>query len=122
MDFVDEEDVARAQIRERAHEIAGLLERGPARGVDVHAELAADELRERRLAESGRTVEERVVEWLVASARGLDVDRERVLHLLLPDELGQPLRAKGKLDDRFVGDDFRGRDLSAGHRLVHTRA
>ena len=99
MDLVDEQDVACAQVRERADEIAGLLERGPRRRANVHAELARDELGQRRLAQSGRPEEERVVERLAAAERGVDVDAQAVLHLLLADELRQPLRAERELDD-----------------------
>src|SRR5690606_28599421 len=38
-----------------------------------------------------------------------------VLHLALPDELGQPLRPQRQLDDGLVGQDFGGGDLGAGH-------
>ena len=109
-----------AQVGERAHEIARLLQRRPGRRANVDAELARDELRERGLAESRRPVEERVVERLAAAERGLDVDRKAVLHLLLADELGEPLRAERQLDDRLFGHDFGGGDLGAGHGLGHT--
>ena len=73
MDLVDEEDVAFAQVRERADEIARLLERRAGGRADVDAELARDQLGERRLAESRRAEEQRVVERLAPRQRRVDV-------------------------------------------------
>src|SRR6478736_6752458 len=117
MDLVDEQDVTGAHVRERSHEIAGLFERGSGRRANVHAELARDQLRQRCLAKSGRADEERVVERLAAAERGVDVDAQAVLDLLLPDELRQSLRTEGELDGAFLGELFRGRDFAWGHRF-----
>ena len=62
-------------------------------------QLARDQLGERRLAESRRAEEERVVERLAPRERRVDADAQAVLHLLLADELGQPLRPERELDD-----------------------
>ena len=115
MDLVDEQDVAGAQIGERADQVARLLQRRPRARADVDAELARDQLGERRLAESRRAEEERVVERLAPGERRVDVDAEALLDLLLADELREPLRPQRQLDDGLVGQDFRCRDLGAGH-------
>jgi len=61
VDLVDEQDVALLERGEDRGEVAGALD-GRARGVlDVDPELAGDDRREGRLAESGRAVEEDVV-------------------------------------------------------------
>src|SRR5439155_2619926 len=60
VDLVDEEDVALLDAREDRGEVAGTLDGGPARVVDVHAELARDDRGEGRLADAGRAVEEDV--------------------------------------------------------------
>ena len=44
----------------------------------------------------------------------VDVDAEAVLHLLLADELGEPLRPQRQLDDGLLGDRFGRGDLGAG--------
>ena len=117
MNLVDEEDVARAEVRERADEVAGLLERRPRRRADVDAQLASDELGQGRLSEPGRTVEDRVVERLAPRERRVDGEPEVVLDLVLPDELGEPLRPQRQLDDTLVRQDLRCGDLGAGHGL-----
>jgi hypothetical protein len=115
VDLVDEEDVPLTHVRELPHEVARLLDRRPARRVDVHAHLARDQLGQRRLAEARRAVEERVVERLLAGDGGRDRDPQVALDLLLADELGQPLRSQGELDDALLADDLWGRDLGSGH-------
>jgi hypothetical protein len=57
-----------------------------------------------------------VVERLTPAESGVDVDTKAVLHLLLADEFGEPLRAEGQLYGTFFGELFRGRDFSWGHR------
>ena len=101
MNLVDEEDVARTKIRECAYEIAGLFERRARRGADVHAKLACNQLREGGLAEARWAIEDRVIERLSTRQRGIDRQLKVVLHLLLADELVEPLRPERQsLDER----------------------
>src|SRR5690606_33116387 len=74
----------------------------PGGGAEVDAELAADDLGERRLAEAGRAYEEDVIQRLLAPARGVDEHLEIGAGLRLPDELGQHLRAQRSVR-RIVG-------------------
>ena len=76
MDFVDEQHIALFEIGEQSREIAGFGDDRPRRGAEVDAELARDDLRERGLAETGRTDEQHVVECLAPRARGLDEHRQ----------------------------------------------
>ena len=115
MDLVDEQDVAGAQVGERPDEIARLLERRPGARADVDAQLARDQLGERRLAESRRSEEQRVIERLTPGERRVDEDPQAVLHLLLPDELREPLRPERQLDRGLVGQHFGCRDLGSRH-------
>src|SRR5687768_5380890 len=117
VDLVDEENVAGPQVRERADEVAGLLQGGPGGGADVHTELARDELRERSLAEARGPEEQRVIERLAPAERGVDVDPEAVFHLLLPDELSQSLWPERELYGPFFGELFGSGDFAWGHRL-----
>ena len=64
VDLVDEQDVALLEAGEDRGEVARPLDRRAGRVADVHAELAGDDRRERRLAEAGRAVEEDVVRRL----------------------------------------------------------
>ena len=115
VDLVDEQDVALAQIGQRADQVTGLLERRAGFGVDVDAQFARDELGERGLAKSGRAKEQRVIERLPADERRLDVDAERVLDLGLPNELSEPLRSEREFHRPFFGQLIGRRDLVARH-------
>ena len=66
VDLVDEEDVALLEIGEQRREVAGLGDHRTGGGAEIDAELARDDLRQRRLAEAGRADEEDVVERLLA--------------------------------------------------------
>jgi hypothetical protein len=67
-------------------------------------------VRERRLAEAGRAIEQRVVEGLVAVLGGVDGDAEVVLELGLPDELIETTRPEGDVESLFVVLELRGSD------------
>ena len=57
----------------------------------------------------------RVIERLSTRQRRVDGELKVVLHLLLPDELLEPLRAQRQLDDALFGQLFGSGDLGAGH-------
>ena len=114
MDLVDEEHVAALEVGEDRREVARPLEhrtRGAANG-DAH--LVRDDVRERRLAETGRAVEQHVVEHVAARARGRDRTR------------GSPSRAPGRRTRRARGRSERRRPRSsssaAGAERSRTRA
>ncbi len=65
--------------------------------MEIDAELARDDLRERRLAESGRPDEQHMIERLAARFGGLDEDAEILARRFLPGEIGEALRAHRRL-------------------------
>src|SRR5262249_18462968 len=93
MDLIDEEYVALFQIGEKRRKITGFCNNRPRGRTEPDAELARHDLRQRGLAEPGRTHKQNVIERLAAFFRGLDEDAEIGARLLLPDELRQTLRA-----------------------------
>ena len=97
VDLVDEEHVALFEIGEQRREIAGLGDDRAGGGAEIDAELARDDLRQRRLAEARRADEEHVVERLLAPARRLDEHLEVGAGLRLADELRQVLRAQRRI-------------------------
>ena len=97
VDLVDEQDVARGEVRQQGGQIPGLFDGRAGGHADARAHLVGDDARERRLAEARRTVEQHVVERLIAPARGLDVDGQIALGLLLAGIVGQQLRAQADL-------------------------
>ena len=93
VDLVDEEHVARLERREHRRDVL-LLERRAGDRAEAHAELLPDDLRERRLAETGRAGEQDVVERLAPRLRRVERDRELLLDALLADEVVEPARAE----------------------------
>ena len=66
VNLVDEQHVALAEVRQDARQIARLLEHRPGGRAHGDAQLVADDVGERRLAETGRAVEQHVIERLAA--------------------------------------------------------
>ena len=102
MNLVDEEHVALLEVGEECREVAGLRDHRPRRGAEIHAEFARHDLRQGRLAQTGRADEEHVIERLVARPRRFDEYCEVLARLLLADKLGKPLRAQRRLGRVFL--------------------
>ena len=92
VDLINKENVALGEVRQQRGQIARLFDGGAGRHADMHAHFVGDNAGERRLAEAGRTVEQHMVERLVAAACGLNVNRQVFLDLLLPVIFRQALR------------------------------
>ncbi len=102
VDLVDEEDVVGLEVGEDRGEVAGALEHRAGGLAQVHAHLARDDVRERRLAEPRRAEEERVVEGFLAVAGGGDEDLELLADLGLADVFGELAWAKRALLALFL--------------------
>ena len=88
---------------------------GPGDLADADAELLADDLRERGLAEAGRAREQDVVERLAARLRRVERDRELLLHALLADEV----RSDCGRSERSSSSSGSSRSTGATNRLAH---
>jgi hypothetical protein len=110
VDLVDEQDVLQLEAgKDRGH-VALPLERRAGDGADADAELLADDLRERRLPEPGRTDEEDVVERLATRLGCGERDSKLLLDTLLADELVEAARAERALELLLLGAEDLGRD------------
>src|SRR5258708_10756863 len=78
--------------------------------MEIDAKLARHDLRQRRLAEARGTDEQHVIERLAARFGGSDEDAEILARRFLAGEIGEELRADGRL---VLGTLF-GRDEPAG--------
>src|ERR1019366_8504378 len=104
VDLVDEKNVSLPQVRQGTDEVAGLFKCRAGGRADIHAHLARDELGQGGFAESGWPEEERMVERIATRDCRIDINLKAFLYLRLSDELGETLRAKRKLHDRFFGE------------------
>ena len=95
VDLVDEQDVAGLQVGQQRGEIAGTLEHRPGSTLDGNAHFLGDDIRQGRLAQPRRTEDQRMVERLLAAARGMDEQLHLLAHAGLADVVGQLQRANG---------------------------
>src|SRR5438045_9629536 len=115
MDFIDERDVAFAEIRQSSDEVAGFFEGGAGGRADVDAQFSRWQLSESGFSEAWGAEKERVIEGLSSGQCCIDVDAQRLLDPVLADEFGKALGAKRELDYALVGDDFGGGNFGSGH-------
>jgi hypothetical protein len=94
VDFVDEQHVARRQIRHDAKQIARLFNRRARRRPHLHAELVANHIRQRRLAETRRTVQQHVIQRVAALLRSSDRDEQVFTNAILADVVVENARAQ----------------------------
>ena len=102
VDLVDEQHVARFEIGEQGRKVAGLGDDGAGGGAEADAHLAAEDLRQRGLAEAGRAGEQDVVERIAAIAGGGDEDFQVGLGRLLAGEIVERRRPQRAVD-RLAG-------------------
>ncbi len=97
VNLVDEQHIPRLEIGELPREIARLADDGAGGRMEIDAELARDDLRQRRLAEARRPDEQHVIERLAARFGGLDEDAEILARRFLAGEIGKELRTDRRL-------------------------
>ena len=96
--LVDEKHVVGLEVGQQSRQIPRLLDRRTGGHADIHAHLVRDNTRKRGLSESGRAVEQNMIEAFTALFRSLDIDLHVLLDLILTDVLVKHLRAQGILD------------------------
>jgi hypothetical protein len=97
VDFVDEEDLALGEVGQDRREIARLLQHRARGRLDGRAQLGRNHVRQRRLAEPGRAVQQHVIERLAATPRSGDGDLQVLPHVRLADVLGERARPETRL-------------------------
>ena len=93
----NEQHLPLAEVRQDRRQIARPLEHGSSRGAHWHAELVADHVRQRRLPEARRPIEQHVIQRLAPSARGGNRHLEVRAYTVLPDVVVQRARAQARL-------------------------
>src|SRR5512146_529478 len=120
MDLVDEQHVARLEVREDRRQVAGALKHRPGSLAQVDAHLARDDVRERGFAKPWRPEEQHMIERFVARPGGLDEDLELAAYFFLPHVIGQRRRAKRAFDLLLLRRGGLGRDQAVGF-YAHVR-
>src|SRR5258707_3916375 len=102
MNFIEEEDFLFLQRSEDGGEFAFAFKERPGAGLDDHAKLIGDDLRESGFPEAGRPIEQHVVEGLAAAARGFDRNGDVFLDPFLADVFGERFGAHAGVKARVV--------------------
>jgi len=87
VDLVDEQHIARLKVGENRREVARPGNDRPGGGAEADAEFVGDDLRQRRLAEAGGTVQQHVIERLAPPQRRLDEHPQVAAGGALADEV-----------------------------------
>ena len=101
MNFIDKKNVVLFQIRQKRRQIARPLNRRSARDTEIHAELIGDDIRQRRLAQPRRPVEQHMIQRLFTRTRRFDVHGYIFAQIRLPDIFFQHFGAKRLLPRVF---------------------
>ena len=94
VDLIDEEDVTFRHSRERPDEVTRLRKRRSTRGVEPRTHLRRNDMCERRLAQSRRTVQKHVLHRVLALTDGFKRDRKSFNEIGLTDVLRHADRTK----------------------------
>ena len=95
MDLIDEEDVSLFEGSEQTRQVARLVQDGTGCHLHVDPHFIGYDMRQGRLSQTGRTVEQGMVQGLAAHLRSFDVD------LQVGDDFALP----GKII-QFLGPDY----------------
>jgi hypothetical protein len=107
VNLVDEEDLLILEVGEDPGEIARALDHRPGGDPRVAAHFPGEDAGQSRLAQTGRSHEEHVIQRLPALLRRLEKDLELIAQLRLPDEVLECFRTKSAVPLPFAGSDAR---------------
>ena len=113
MDLVDEQHRAFLGVGQIGDQVFGGRQGRAAGDLKGYAQIARDAGGERRLAQSGRAVEQDVPQRLAPLPRGVDGDFQPRVHVALADHVLHPLRAQ-------LAIVFRRRRSGLDQRLAHS--
>ena len=94
MDLVNEKHIVWLKIGQQACQIARLVKHRPRGHLHIHAQLIGDNMRQRCLSQTGRAMQQRMVERFATLGSGLHENTQVVHHLLLTRKTVESIRAK----------------------------
>ena len=101
VNLVDEEHVVGFERSQNACQVAGFVEHRTAGNLESHPQFVGDDVRQRGLSQSGRSVKERVVERLATVFGSLHEHFKILHHLLLSAKVSKAERSQSVLEILF---------------------
>ncbi len=95
MDLIDEQQLARLQIHQQAHDVARTLQGWCAGDATAHTQLFGQHQSHGGFAQAWRAIKQHVIERFLAGAGGFHRNAQHLLELPLADVIGQPPRPQG---------------------------
>lgn len=108
VDFVDEQDVIFLEVAQNRGQVALLFDGGARGGLDVDPHFVGDDVGQRGFAQARGTVEQDVLDGLLAFLGRLQGDREIALDVLLAHVFAQNFRTQAQVELFDVALDLRG--------------
>ena len=87
MDFIDEKHIVRLQTGQDTGQIARLVEYRSRSHLESHPQFIGNDVAQRSLSQSGRSVQQHMVQSLRPQTGRLDKDTQVVYHLVLSAEV-----------------------------------
>ena len=97
MNLVNKEHIPLLQVGKQCRQIALLLNGRTAGDTNVYTHLIGNNARQRGLAQSGRTVQQHMIQRLATGACRLNVNGQVLFHFILPNIVLQGLGTQGIL-------------------------
>src|SRR5882672_988423 len=119
VNFIEEENFTLLERSEDRGQVALAFQQRAGTGLDHDAQFAGNDLRERRLAQARRAIQQYVVEGFAAAARRLDGNLDIFLHTRLADVIGEAFWADAGVNPRVFIERPAGHD--AWERFLHSR-
>jgi len=101
VNLVDEQHVSFTQMGQDGGQVAGALDRRPCGDANVDVHLVGDDVGEGGLPQAGRSIQQDVINGLMAAARCLDQDAHIFHDALLAGHLVEASRAQGVVEAVF---------------------
>ena len=101
VDFIDKEHIVGLQRGKDSRQIARLIKHRTRCNLEFYAQFIGDDVAQRGLTQSRRTMEERMVEWFATIFGSLNKDLEIFHHAILSAEIRKLQRAQRLLEFLF---------------------
>ena len=93
MDFIDKEHIPRLQGSEKTRQVSGLVQHRAGSHLHIDSHLVGYDMGQRSLTQTGRAMEQDMVQGFTTKLGSLDIDSKIGYNLLLTGKIVQPLRA-----------------------------